>query len=53
MGQVVQRCPPADANDVAVLNDVIDIGGAALADVFFISSSSSMGALAMQTSRRP
>lgn len=35
MGQVVQRCPPADANDIAVLNDVIDIGGAALADVFF------------------
>ena len=35
MRQVVQRRSPADADDVAVLNDVIDIGGAALADVFF------------------
>ena len=35
MRQVVQRRSPADADDVAVLNDVIDIGGAVLTDVFF------------------
>ena len=34
MGQAVQGCTPADADDVAVLDDFIDIGCAALADIF-------------------
>ena len=34
MGQILQRRSPADADDVAALNDVVDVSGAALSDVF-------------------
>ncbi len=34
MGQAVQGCTPADADDVAVLDDFVDVSCAALADIF-------------------
>ena len=53
MGQAVQGCTPADADDVAVLDDFVDVSCAALADIFLDFFFIFDGALAMQTWRSP